>query len=114
MVSLATSGAGSAVYFVWLILHSPADAADRFAVFPPAPEPPAGDASPGAQDEIENKSDTDLDSVAVTILCKKDDKIVYGTTTFVDDLKSGDKKAFEVSEYNVPEHDSYEISAQSW
>lgn len=64
--------------------------------------------------EIENKSDTDLDSVAVTILCKKDDKIVYGTTTFVDDLKSGDKKAFEVSEYNVPEHDSYEISAQSW
>lgn len=57
VVLTAVVGVAAAAYFVWLILHSPADAADRFAVFPPAPEPPAGDASPGAQDEIENKSE---------------------------------------------------------
>ena len=64
--------------------------------------------------EVENTSETELESVVVTILCKKGDNIVYGTTTYVDDLKAGSKKPFEASEYDIPEHDSYEISAQSW
>ena len=64
--------------------------------------------------EIENSSENDLDQVAVTVIAKKGKKIVFGSTTFVDNLGSKDKKAFELTEYDIPEHDSFEVYAQSW
>lgn len=64
--------------------------------------------------EVENKGNRDISQVAVTILLKKKGKIVSGTTTFIDDLNAGSKKAFDTSEYNLPNHDEYVVSASSW
>ncbi|WP_050638441.1 hypothetical protein [Candidatus Stoquefichus sp. SB1] len=64
--------------------------------------------------EVENKSDKDCSQVAITLVLKKDDKIVYGDTTFVDSVKSNDKSAFELSEYDLPKYDSYEFYAKAW
>lgn len=64
--------------------------------------------------KVKNNTQSDTDSVGVTVLFKKDGKIVYGTTTYVDNLGAGKEKAFEVSEYEVPEHDTYEVSAHDW
>lgn len=64
--------------------------------------------------EIENVGNNNTDLVAVTLILKSNGEIVYGDTTFVDGLTSGTKKAFEISEYDLPEHTEYIISAQSW
>lgn len=64
--------------------------------------------------EIENTSDKDCDQVAITLILKKDGKIVYGDTTYVDNLKSKNKQAFEFDGYDLPKYDKYEIHAQSW
>ncbi len=64
--------------------------------------------------EVTNKSDSDFDNVAITILLKNNGQIVYGDTTYVSDLTAGATKPFELSEYNVPEHTEYVITAQSW
>lgn len=64
--------------------------------------------------EVTNKSDSDFDNVAITILLKNNGQIVYGDTTYVSDLTAGVTKPFELSEYNVPEHTEYVITAQSW
>ena len=64
--------------------------------------------------EIENIGDKDVKCVAITLTLKDNGNIVYGSTSYVDDVLSGQKKAFEFSEYNVPEHTEYIISAQSW
>lgn len=64
--------------------------------------------------KLKNKSKNDCESAAVCLLLKKDGKIVYGTTTYIDDVGAGKEKPFEISEYDVPEHDSYEITAYNW
>jgi len=64
--------------------------------------------------QVENNSKIDTDSVAITVLIKKDGKIVYGDTSYVDNLKSGASKAFDIDVYDLPEHDSYAISALDW
>lgn len=64
--------------------------------------------------EIENTGDKDLASVAVTVTLKNNGNIVYGDTTYVSNLAAGTKQAFELSEYNVPEHTEFIITAQSW
>lgn len=64
--------------------------------------------------EIENIGDTDVDGVAITVTLKNNGQIVYGNTTYVDNLTAGSKKAFELSEYNLPEHTEYVISANAW
>lgn len=66
--------------------------------------------------EIENISDTDYDSVAISLLLYKGDKIVYGTTTYVDTVNAKSKTPFEVSSLGseVPEYDKYKIYAQQW
>ena len=64
--------------------------------------------------EIENIGDNEADMVAVTVILKNNGQIVYGDTTYVDGLTAGLKKPFEISEYDVPEHTEYIISAQSW
>lgn len=52
--------------------------------------------------------------VAVTVLLKSNGSIVYGDTTYVDNMTAGTTKPFELSEYNLPEHDEYVISVQGW
>lgn len=64
--------------------------------------------------EVTNKSASDFDNVAITILLKNNGQIVYGDTTYVSDLTAGATKPFELSEYDVPEHTEYVITAQSW
>lgn len=64
--------------------------------------------------KVKNNSQSDTESVGVTVLFKKGGKIVLGTTTYVDNLKAGQTKAFEVSEYDVPKHDEYEVTAHDW
>ena len=63
---------------------------------------------------IKNNAAIDTESVAVTVLFKKDGKIVSGSTDFVDNLGAGKEKAFEIIEYDVPEHDSYEVLGLDW
>ena len=64
--------------------------------------------------EIENIGNNNTDLVVVTLILKNNGEIVYGDTTFVDSLTPGTKKAFEISEYDLPKHTEYIISAQSW
>ena len=64
--------------------------------------------------EVVNNSDSDIDMVAVTVLLKSNGSIVYGDTTYVDNMTAGTTKPFELSEYNLPEHDEYVISVQGW
>lgn len=64
--------------------------------------------------EIENSGEQDVSSVLITILLKKNGKLVGGTTTFLDNLDAGSKKVFEISEYDLPEHDEYVVSGSSW
>ncbi len=64
--------------------------------------------------EVANNSDSDIDMVAVTVLLKSNGSIVYGDTTYVDNMTAGTTKPFELSEYNLPEHDEYVISVQGW
>lgn len=64
--------------------------------------------------EIQNTGERDISSVAVTILLKEKGKIVGGTTTFLENLNAGSKKVFDISEYDLPDHDEYVVSASSW
>jgi hypothetical protein len=65
--------------------------------------------------EITNDSSTDLDTVNLSIVLRKDGKIVYMENTFVYSLKAGKTKAFEFQRYHSwPEHDTIECSAMTW
>lgn len=64
--------------------------------------------------EIENTGDKDLANVAVTVTLKNNGTIVYGSTTYISNLSAGSKQAFELTEYNVPEHTEFIITAQNW
>ena len=65
--------------------------------------------------EITNNSDTAQSMTAVTVLLRKEGKIVYGMTTYVNDLAPGTTVPFEAACFGtVPDHDSYEVHAQGW
>lgn len=64
--------------------------------------------------EVTNNSSADCSQIAITLILKNKGKIVYGDTTFVDEVKSKDKKAFEFSCGELPKYDSYEFCAQVW
>lgn len=65
--------------------------------------------------EIVNNFGCDVDMVKLTLLFKKDGKIVGIENTFLDNLKSGKATPFEFSFWSeIPEHDDMEISAQDW
>lgn len=64
--------------------------------------------------KVKNDSPNDTDSVGITLLLKNKGKIVYGDTTYVDDLSAGSEKPFDLSEYDLPEHDEFFISAHNW
>ena len=60
------------------------------------------------------KSEKDFSQVALTLILKKDGKIVYGNTDYIENLKSKDKSPFEINEYIIPKYDTYEIHAIAW
>ena len=64
---------------------------------------------------LKNNSETDAESLLTTVLLYKDGKIIYGDSTFVDNVKAGNEKGFEIDEYGVPDdYDSYKIYASDW
>lgn len=65
--------------------------------------------------EITNNYFEDVDSVNLSVILRKDGKIVYIDNTFVDNLKVGKPKAFQISSYQGwPEHDTIDVSAMVW
>lgn len=65
--------------------------------------------------EITNNYFEDVDSANLSVILRKDGKIVYIDNTFVDNLKVGKPKAFQISGYHDwPEHDTIDISAMVW
>ena len=63
---------------------------------------------------VKNNSEIDTTSIGVTVLFKKDGNIVYGSMTYIDNLNANEEKPFEITAYNVPDYDSYEVSAHDW
>lgn len=65
--------------------------------------------------EVTNNSGEDISTVAITVIYKSGDRIIGGETSYVDDLKSGETKPFEVSSYSdLKDYDSYEIYGLQW
>ena len=65
--------------------------------------------------ELTNNSTVDVSMVNLSIVLRKEGKIVYVENTFVDGPKPGATRAFEVQRYSAwPEHDTIECSAMSW
>lgn len=65
--------------------------------------------------EITNNFSEDMDTVNISIVLRKDGKIVYMENTFMDNLRAGQTKAFEFQRYSSwPEHDTIECSAMVW
>lgn len=64
--------------------------------------------------EVTNNSSTETD-LNLSMVLRKDGKIVFLENTFIDHVTPGRTKAFEFHRYeNWPEHDSIEMSAQPW
>lgn len=66
--------------------------------------------------EITNTSEYDLNMVYVSLILRKDGKIVFIDNTFVDGLSAGKTKAFEFTKLlgEWPEYDTIECSAMPW
>ncbi len=65
--------------------------------------------------EVTNSSMSNLDMVNVSMVLRKNGKIVYMENTFVDNLPSGSTKAFEFRRYeHWVDHDKIECSAMVW
>ena len=65
--------------------------------------------------QITNDSDINVDMVNVSMVLRKNGKIVYMENTFVDNLPAGATKAFEFSRYeHWVDHDKIDCSAMVW
>lgn len=65
--------------------------------------------------ELKNNFLEDMNSVCITVVFRKDGKIVYAEDTFIDNLTSGQTKAFEITSYSDwPEHDTIDVTAMAW
>ncbi len=65
--------------------------------------------------KIKNDGALDVSTANISVILYKDGKIIFGTSTFVDNIASGKEIPFDVSEYSdIPEYDSYEIYALDW
>ncbi len=74
-----------------------------------------GDLENTVTGEVTNNSQSDLDMVNLSVVLRKDGKIVFMENTFVDGLNAGKTKAFELNSYDEwPEYDAIECSAQQW
>lgn len=65
--------------------------------------------------EITNNYTQEIDQVNLSIVLRKDNKIVYMENTFLEHLEVGKAKAFEFQRYGeYPEHDTVDVSAMVW
>ena len=63
--------------------------------------------------EITNNSSSDLDTVNLSVVLRKDGEIVFMEDTYLYGLKAGQTKAFQIQRYaDWPEHDTIECSAR--
>lgn len=62
--------------------------------------------------EITSEASEDCSSVCVTVLLEQGESIVGGFYGYAD-VTSGETTAFEITDYDLPEHDNVEISARS-
>lgn len=74
---------------------------------------------PGSQSfvtgTITNLTESTVDSVNLSMIMRKEGKIVFIENTFLDDLRPGTPTAFQFDRYSAwPEHDTVEFSAQAW
>ena len=59
-------------------------------------------------------SESKTDAAITLVLRDKRGNIIYGDTTFVDGLKNGQPKAFDMTEYDLPDYASYELYGKCW
>ena len=64
--------------------------------------------------DIVNNSDTEYDAIALTVVLKKDGKIVAGHTSYPNNIKANDSTFYEAPTYTDIEYDEYVIYAQPW
>lgn len=65
--------------------------------------------------EITNNSGKSVDMAYVAVVMTKDGEIVYAENTFVDGIRAGSTKAFELTGYNkFPSHDEVKVYVQEW
>ena len=74
---------------------------------------------PGSQSfvtgTITNLTESTVDSVSLSMIMRKEDKIVFMEESYVGDLQPGTPAAFQFDRYSAwPEHDAVEFSAQAW
>lgn len=63
---------------------------------------------------VKNDHSKDLESVAIILILKNDEKIVGGQSTFVDDIPSKQTAPFEINSYHDVPHNSFEIFTYDW
>ncbi|MBQ9171885.1 hypothetical protein IJ162_02135 [Candidatus Saccharibacteria bacterium] len=71
-----------------------------------------GDFSTMYTGEVENTSDADISNDVITVIFKKDGKIVGGGNGYSDSLNAGQKSTFTIDIYAMPNHDTYELTAR--
>lgn len=65
--------------------------------------------------EVTNHTLEKVDIINLTIILRKEGKIVYMESSFMDNLQLEKAKAFEVERFSEwPEHDTIDVSAQVW
>lgn len=65
--------------------------------------------------EVKNVFSEDMSNVYVTVVFRKEGKIVYAEYTFISNLSAGQTKAFEITSYrDWPEHDTVDVTAMAW
>lgn len=65
--------------------------------------------------KVTNNFGKDIETANVSLVLRKDGKIVYMENTFLDGLATGQTQAFEFQRYEAwPNHDTIEISVQEW
>ncbi len=65
--------------------------------------------------EIANNSATDLDTVILSVILRKEGKIAYMEYDYISGLKAGQSKPFQVTSFaDWPAHDAVECYAQPW
>ncbi|MDE7176841.1 MAG: hypothetical protein K2O59_03420 [Lachnospiraceae bacterium] len=65
--------------------------------------------------EVTNRTSETVDMINLTIILRKEGKIVYMESSFMENLQPEKTKAFEVKRFSEwPEHDTIDVSAQVW
>ena len=64
--------------------------------------------------KIKNNSSNDCESAIITIILKKDGKMIFVLTDYLYSISAGEELAFDIQGYDLPAFDSYEINVIDW